>query len=122
MKYSRESPVARRRILVVFDDAPMRASIATALGPRSHLLETRSPTGALDLLMATGNYLDVVIATCLASRDRPHYSSRIGVVEAMFHRFPWIPVSMASLEKNAWKDNCEYEAQLKRAGSQPWRR
>ena len=74
----------------------MRAGIVTALAPRSHLLETRSPTGALDLLMVSGNYLDVVIVTCLASRERPHYSSRIGLVAAIFQRWPWIPVIIIS--------------------------
>ena len=81
---------------MVYDDAPMRAGILAALAPRSHLLETRSPTGALDLLMVSGNYLDVVIVTCLASRERPHYSSRIGLVAAMFQRWPWIPVIIIS--------------------------
>jgi AraC-like DNA-binding protein len=46
--------------------------------------------------MASGNYLDVVIVTCLASRERPHYASRIGLVAAMFQRWPWIPVIIIS--------------------------
>ena len=77
---------------MVYDEALMRADVVAALGAANYLLETPSPRAALDFLKATGNYLDVVIVTCLASRDRPHHSSRIGLVEAMFQRFPWIPV------------------------------
>ena len=50
---------------MVYDDALMRAGVVAALAAANYLLETPSPTAALDILMATGNYLDVVIVTCL---------------------------------------------------------
>jgi AraC-like DNA-binding protein len=84
-------------------EAAMPAGVAAPLNAGNYVLETGNPAGALDFLTAFPHYLDLVIVTCLASQERPHCSSRIGLVEAMFQRCPWIPVIIVGrAQESAW--------------------
>jgi AraC-like DNA-binding protein len=75
--------------------------LAAALGVANDVVETRNAKSAFGLLAASGHYFDVVIVTCLARRERPLHRASVGLVRAMYQRWPWIPVVMIGRSQEA---------------------
>jgi AraC-like DNA-binding protein len=81
------------RVLIVEDNASVRAFIAEALGGAAEVTEAGDADEALaHLTSPRGPRLDLVIVDCILPTRRGLFASGVDLVRTVRSRWPWVPV------------------------------